>query len=100
MSVLIKCMEMPKNCAHCFLTDFCNQEGFGIFSNNRNKPCPLVEVKTPHGRLIDADANVAVLNKVLEETESAYERLFYSFASAIMKECPTIIEAEEGADNG
>lgn len=70
MSILIKGMDMPKNCKEC---DFCNEinfEGYLWFDyycsvkdksfdwdDDDNKPdwCPLVEIPTPHGRLIDAD---------------------------------------------
>lgn len=68
MSILIKGMEMPKNCQEC---DFCNEinfEGYLWFDyycsvkdksfdwdDDDNKPdwCPLVEIPTPHGDLVD-----------------------------------------------
>lgn len=45
MSVLIMGVEMPTECGKCFVGDrsIC-KDG-----------CPLVDVPTPHGRLIDAD---------------------------------------------
>lgn len=43
MSVLIKGMDMPKNCGKCFIGDR------SLCANG----CPLVEVPTPHGRLLD-----------------------------------------------
>ncbi len=51
MSVLIKGMEMPKNCTECHARCrlYLNGRKF------RHPNCPLIEVKTPHGRLIDAD---------------------------------------------
>lgn len=71
MSVIIKGMEMPKNCEEC---DFCHwsnlhQTGrcdrcddepvcadFGTdYKRSRARFCPLVEVPNSHGRLIDAD---------------------------------------------
>lgn len=53
MSVLIKNMEMPERCGQCFLrVGNCKQR---IYMESRPKSCPLVEVKEPHGRLIDAD---------------------------------------------
>ena len=52
MSVLIKGMEMPKRCGGCPLRGVCKQR---IYIEYRPKDCPLIEVPTPHGRLIDAD---------------------------------------------
>ena len=66
MSILIKGMEMPKDCWHCgfrYNTDY----GFNlcqaysppmrIFSmpaiRHKYKDCPLVEIQEPHGDLID-----------------------------------------------
>ena len=64
MSILIKGMEMPNRCFECiFLTtvpnffclagkrDLCAEHGINI---SRPDWCPLVEIPTPHGRLIDA----------------------------------------------
>lgn len=51
VSVLIKGMEMPKNCKQCFY------RGSGCRSNKHNngrpQDCLLIEIP-PHGRLIDA----------------------------------------------
>ena len=56
MSVLIKNMEMPKNCYECNLKIICDYASMnGWIRNKRDSMCPLVEVKTPHGRLIDMD---------------------------------------------
>ena len=61
MSILIKGMEMPKNCKHCKFRktelqeepDWCLISEESLFELAEND-CPLVEVP-PHGRLIDAD---------------------------------------------
>ena len=65
MSVIVKNMEMPKNCRTCpMLFDghsyrWCNitGESLGIeeTDNGRNEYCPLVQIPTPHGRLGDLD---------------------------------------------
>lgn len=53
MSVIVKGMEMPERCGQCFLrVGNCKQR---IYMEQRPKGCPLVEIPTPHGRLIDAD---------------------------------------------
>ena len=57
MSVLVKGMEMPKNCDTCFLSkwDSCNERFYCMFDF-----CPLVEVPTPHGDLIDIDSKITI----------------------------------------
>lgn len=92
MSVLIKGMDMPKNCKKgncpfrgiggcvsgryeevwCHAAD--NRVEWEVVSDERSKDCPLVEVKTPHGKLKDAD-NIKVFSDLWE--------------------APTVIEAEE-----
>lgn len=52
MSILIKGMEMPMLCGSCFLRGSCKQR---IYMERRPKDCPLVEVKEPHGNLVDFD---------------------------------------------
>lgn len=50
MSVIVKNMEMPERCGACFLrVGGCKQR---IYMEQRPKGCPLVEIPTPHGRLI------------------------------------------------
>lgn len=65
MSVLVKGMEMPMNCDECNMyvgtayAPGCLIESNGIPNRYNYDPkerpdwCPLVEVKTPHGRLFD-----------------------------------------------
>ena len=61
MSILVKGWDMPDDCKTC---DFCHYDGFigfcfandeKIADEGRREDCPLTEVPTPHGRLIDAD---------------------------------------------
>ena len=79
MSILIKGMEMPTSCAECYFlverftgNEFVNECDLQWHSarcreevdeecemGTRSETCPLVEVPTPHGRLIDADAREA-----------------------------------------
>ena len=76
MSVLIKGMEMPPNCGHCFLRrGECKER---IYMQYRPDNCPLVPVP-PHGDLIDRDA--------LPTSRVEWEDIVNA---------PTIIEAEEG----
>ena len=109
MSVLIKGMEMPKNCHSCpmCLMRFC-QAGDRELSKQETRPnakrpedCPLVELP-PHGRLIDADAlrllyDFSGYKPTGDMTEEEFDRLMCRLPviRAIIDEAPTIIEAEE-----
>lgn len=66
MSILIKGMEMPKNCSLCPCScswdpwtepTICRalDEEPEISDTERLSECPLVELPTPHGDLIDRD---------------------------------------------
>ena len=65
MSILIRGMEMPKKCGQCKLFHaeypmYCMAvKGYRTVGAPYGMPrpdwCPIVEVKEPHGRLIDAD---------------------------------------------
>lgn len=77
MSILIKGINKPQNCWDCWF-ELCT----GKYPDN----CPLVEVPTPHGRLIDAD-------KLLE----AIKYLPYGYRGIIkdvIYNQPTVIESD------
>ena len=94
MSVLVRGMEMPKNCHSCpmCLMRFCQARDRELSERetrpNAKRPedCPLLPVP-PHGRLIDADA--------LDSSETDYlgNHLVYLVD---IDDAPTIIPAEEG----
>lgn len=116
MSVLIKGMEMPKNCYECpfGLLEYTSQcygktirNKFACCithktktSTKRNRFCPLVEIPK-HGRLIDADALRAGMYHEAFETDSELQRwdsgcwVRYKMFENHMDNAPTIIEAEE-----
>lgn len=97
MSVLIKGMEMPRDCPMCPLShwnrldeftgcEVVNGKRFAVTidegyaqSNTRPSWCPLVEIP-PHGRLIDADV---------------FEEMLNSKGGVKLKDMPTVIESEE-----
>lgn len=108
MSILIKGMEMPKSCLDCILATFDYEDGerYCPFTNTvclnigRQKDCPLIEVPTPHGDLIDRDE----LNKALIEMSKiewnkgvscSWADAFEGVVDVINLEIP-IIEAEDG----
>lgn len=93
MDVLIKDMDMPKNCKECPFSDheaWCLIPGdwrkrYYCPDNEVSDDCPLVGVPTPHGRLIDADElkrnPMFIFSGTIREKE--------------IDEATTIIEAEE-----
>lgn len=97
MSILVKGMEMPKSCFECvckhkFFSDMrCYEfpdfefDGTEKFPHleDRSLYCPIVHVP-PHGRLIDADELLTVINQF-----DYYDNV---------KDAPTIIEADKGAE--
>ena len=93
MSLIIKGSIMPLMCEECPCYDCddysCKATGRGVIEyryHGRPDNCPLVEVPTPHGRLIDADE----IEKCVHEWYDVGE---YVFADTI-RNADTIIEAE------
>lgn len=98
MSLLIQNMDMPCMCCLCPCHDwdvetdryYClalKGEPRIIDENTRRDDCPLVEIPTPHGRLIDAD----VACKKYKDEDSLIAELAYRK----IRNAPTVIEAEE-----
>lgn len=99
MSILIK-IEMPKGCWACpFAVGKYYECLFTKKSTNwglttRPSDCPLVEVPTPHGRLIDADA---LMIEVMDSDLDHLQRDDWKEVIQIVQDAPIIIEAE-GSD--
>lgn len=109
MSILIKGMEMPKSCDSCDLIQFDDEEleahcplspyyrWCGTPPDYRPEGCPLVEIPTPHGRLIDADRLLESIKTNFYEHfgnyDSGQELLFDLICNSI-EDSLTIIEAE------
>lgn len=106
MSLLIQNMDMPKSCKDCDIKrdisgwycctlgakdgkplDLENIYDELIYIDSRHPDCPLVEIPTPHGRLIDADE---LMKECEKEPTFLAEMLHRKLRNA-----PTIIEAEE-----
>lgn len=94
MGLYIRGAEMPKTCGDCrFLVGYgefpcyCAVGDFSVKPSEtdmRDGICPLVEVKVPHGRLIDAD-----------ELESKMIKTYRYFNVKFdLAEAETIIEGE------
>lgn len=105
MSVLIRGLSKPENCFSCpffdvysptrssgdedYQCDLFVSLDYWQASGKADKACPLVEISTPHGRLIDADALV----KSMRGFSYAWgERMNDEWIG----EAPTIIESEDG----
>ena len=112
MGVYIKGMRMPKGCydptvapSYCFLLrsgtcGFCHEyadEHNGELCMEYPQGCPLVEVKEPHGRLINADK---LLKWLLDEwkLDIDYDGMINEVcedAIDAIQNAPTVIEAED-----
>lgn len=106
MSILIRGMEMPKNCGECpfiftswGIEYYCHlaesSTSAEYVGREKMTNCPLIELP-PHGRLIDADAvNKAMDERIekLKDDKSIYEASCVSTALDMF--APTVIEAEE-----
>ena len=87
MSVIIKGMEMPGDCAECILRSVdCK---YRKYLNFRPKECPLAEIPEKHGRLIDADI---AYDKIAEQEGGYY--LDMDGVDMGLQETPIILEAE------
>ena len=108
MSILIKGMEMPKACEWCsFISTFTTESGLGCRCevekfefwdySKRQENCPLVEVPTPHGRLIDVDELFCKIDGIKGWDYGDESDMAISAAEALsaVDDSPTVIEAEE-----
>ena len=100
MSVLIKGMEMPKNCKECMFADFEDVDFDYVLYCTANKKyadldmydhpmgwnCPLIEIPTPHSDLVDRDVMIAEYDHQHKGPAGG--------ARQIMVDAPTVIEAE------
>lgn len=96
--------DKPKNCYDCEVNNgeccFANEDNLIEISNEyalrqMHPDCPLIEIKTPHGDLVDVDvlnqrAKYWMVNFNLGITLYDVLQDFYKYA-----EIPTVIEAEE-----
>jgi len=91
MSILIKDMKMPKNCAQCLLKASCIHR---IYMDERPSDCPLIELPK-HGRLIDGDALIVKVREELlspQNKKGVLETMGAMFRAVL--DAPTIIESE------
>ncbi len=100
MSVLIRGMEMPKNCGECLLAKLsptgeslvCNLDLSTVSWEERPFTC-LLDYLPPHGDLIDRDALIEA-NAELADCDFIHPRIGATLRE-VVEDAPTIIEAEE-----
>lgn len=95
MSVIVKGMEMPKSCDDCLCYDCWGNKCLAkdIYIDNvhiRSECCPLVEVPTPHGDLIDRNSLIDEINHMTIFNRNDYENVYDVIANF-----ETEIEAED-----
>ena len=111
MRVLVRGMEMPTSCDKC---RFCvngftddapvyecaceSYENVSVLVDDNGKPfnfrpdwCPLVEVKEPHGDLVDKDK---LMQELMDSDLDHLQRDDWKEVIQIGADAPTIIEAE------
>ena len=100
MNILIKGMNIPKNCAECKI--ICDVEKVEKDPYKGRQPnCPILELP-PHGRLIDADALIASIKRqtgFLKTMGGDFAAMAEVLEKGILQEienAPIIIETEEG----
>lgn len=84
MSILIKGMSKPKTCDDCIVPlSKCD------YLQKRADDCPIIEIPTPHGRLIDASE---LIKSYMKGTKTDIDD-FYDTID-IIDNAPTILEEE------
>ena len=85
MSILIRGMRFPKTCDECLIN--CGHSMLYIGITDRRSPnCPLVEIPTPHGDLVDRDKLLAEYDRQHKGPAGGARR--------IMEQADAVIEAE------
>lgn len=96
MSVFVKGMEMPECCDDCFTDEYAcdlwSELSLHETGEKRHPDCPLIEVKEPHGRLLDGDALIKDLENrwnVNDDIDFCNKEVWHGIYDA-----PTVIESE------
>ena len=99
MGVYIKDVGMPRGCNECFFAPRCWMRPLDttFFASIKPDGCPMVEVKVPHGRLVDGDAIVNQFdeesNEFMKERKTTWALAATSAANEVNR-AQTIILAE------
>lgn len=101
--ILIKGMEMPKNCKECMFADFddvdfdyvlyctANEKyaDLDMYDHPMGWNCPLIEIPTPHGNLKDESDIISLIEVMFCKDKDGMEH-----AIQCVKDASTVIEAE------
>lgn len=104
MTILIKGAKMPESCKDCPLCAGIPLGSELVYhkclpldrlasKRSRRGECPLVEVPTPHGRLIDADAIFEQWYQLNFDRKISDGTLAYW--NVLLGKTPTVIEGEQ-----
>ena len=106
MSIVIKGMDMPTNCADCPLSVIGYSEISGEQTRicfvipkhfpltiHKLQDCPLIEIPTPHGRLIDE--NDLIDHYWYYDADDEEGHFSRNVCEYDIERTPTILEAEE-----
>lgn len=104
-SVLIRGMEMPQKCGQCKLYHiehpmYCMAvEGHRTVGAPYGMPrpnwCPLINIPTPHGRLIDADE---LMVEIIDSDLDHLQRDDWKEVIQIVSDADVVIEAERNEE--
>lgn len=110
MSLIIRGVNLPEKCENCPCYDYIDyvcraDDCFAPFDvenpEERSEHCPLIEIRTPHGRLIDADILLDTLRyraegrAICDKCKSQdCQNCVIKFVYKIIREATTVIEAE------
>ena len=101
MSILIKGKDKPTSCIACMYSraSIRNVEWCVLTEKDLPCDCPIIEVPTPHGRLIDSDEfdeRIRQAGGMCEEELTEDFKDGVQTVLAMLKTQTTIIPAEEG----
>lgn len=97
--------KMPLRCFECAYIFSSTMDGYSCKVShkslasehgiNTGKPnwCPLIEIPTPHGRLIDGDAYIKMMEEKCDH-ESSLDEWVLKVCRGGVSIMPTVIEAE------
>lgn len=89
--------EKPNRCTNCIYMDRITYDCKLMYGDDypdfesQYKNCPLVEIPTPHGRLVDIKS---VEDRKFTTVDNEYERWWNGALDSVVDNAPTVIEAE------
>lgn len=103
MSIILKGIDMPKDCTECPLEGAeVDDDGFDYWyckitesmatTIERPSNCPLVEIPTPHGRIIDEKELLDKIKRGLYSED--INQVIYSVGAEDIANAPTILDEE------